>query len=73
VPLVLADRINVVEGYIDDLMHGIIPNPFAERGWQAEWKYNRKELVQKVAVGVVVTTAVVLLLSRKNKKVRIKS
>lgn len=31
-PLVLADRINVVEGIIDDLVHGHIPNIWAERG-----------------------------------------
>lgn len=68
VPLVLADRISVYEGYIDDLKHGIVPNPFAERGWQAEWKYNRKSLVQNVAIGAAVTTAVVILLKLKNKK-----
>ncbi len=70
VPLVLADRIGVVEGYIDDLKHGIVPNPFAEHGWQAEWKYNRKGLLKNVAIGVAVTAAVAILLSRKNKTVR---
>ncbi|HSK13204.1 MAG TPA: hypothetical protein VK907_08305, partial [Phnomibacter sp.] len=40
VPLVMADRIGVVEGIINDLKHGIIPNIFAEKGWKAEWKYN---------------------------------
>jgi hypothetical protein len=73
VPLVLADRVGVIEGYLDDFKHGIIPNPFAERGWQAEWKYNRKDLVQKVAVGVAVIAVAAVLLSRKNKKLRIKS
>ncbi len=66
----LADRINVIEGYLDDFIHGIIPNPFAERGWQAEWKYNRKGFVQKVAVGAFVTAAVVVFLSRKNNKAK---
>jgi hypothetical protein len=70
IPLVLADRIDVWQGYLDDLKHGILPNPFAERGWQAEWKYNRKGFVQNLAIGAVVATAVILLLSRKNKKVR---
>ena len=28
-PLILADRINVVEGVIDDLLHGHVPNIFA--------------------------------------------
>ena len=70
VPLVLADRIGVVEGYIDDLKHGIVPNPFAERGWKAEWKYNRKELMQNLAIGVAVATAVLIFSSQKNKWAR---
>lgn len=66
-PLLLADRINVVEGIVDDLKRGHIPNIFAEKGWKADWKYNRKGLVQNVLVGVVVTTAVIALLSRKKR------
>jgi hypothetical protein len=65
-PLILADRVNVVEGIIDDLKQGHIPNIFAEKGWKAEWKHNRAGLVKKVLVGVVVTSAIVALLSRKN-------
>ena len=69
VPLVVADRINVVEGYIDDLMHGIVPNPFAERGWQSEWKYNRPGMVKNIVIGAAVTGAIVaLLVSRRNRK-----
>ena len=67
-PLLLADRVNAIEGIIDDIKHGHFPNFLAERGWQAEWKYNRKELVQKVIVGVAVTSAALWLLSRKRKK-----
>lgn len=68
-PLILADRIGVAEGIIDDLKHGIIPNTFAERGWQSEWKYNRKGVVTKIAVTAVVTSVIVgALLSRKRKK-----
>jgi hypothetical protein len=66
-PLLLADRINVVEGIVDDLQHGHIPNIFAEKGWAAEWKYNRKGLITKVAVGLAVTGAIVALIARKNK------
>ena len=63
----MADRVDVIQGVIDDLKKGHIPNIFAERGWQAEWKYNRKGLIQKVAVSVLVTTAVIALLSKKKK------
>lgn len=65
--LILADRINVVEGIVDDLAHGHIPNIFAERGWNAEWKYNRKNLVRNVAVGVAVASVLVVLLANRNK------
>lgn len=58
-PLILADRINVFEGIFDDLKHGHIPNFFAERGWKAEWKYNRKGAITKIAVTVAVTSLVV--------------
>lgn len=64
-PLLLADRINVVEGVIDDLRHGHIPNIFAEKGWKADWKYNRTGLVKNVLIGVAATTALVVLLNRK--------
>ncbi|HEX8313788.1 MAG TPA: hypothetical protein VF609_02265, partial [Flavisolibacter sp.] len=67
-PLVVADRVNVVEGIIDDLKKGIVPNLIAERGWAAEWKYNRKGVIQKVAVTAAVTTALILFMSRKKKK-----
>jgi hypothetical protein len=66
VPLVMADRIDVVQGIIDDLKRGIVPNIFAEKGWKAEWKYNRKAMITKLAVTAAVTAAVILLL--KNKK-----
>jgi hypothetical protein len=68
VPLVLADRINVVEGYIEDFSKGIIPNPFAERGWQAEWKYNRKGFVQNAVIATAVIGLAVVLLSKSSSK-----
>jgi hypothetical protein len=62
-PLMLADRVGVVEGYIEDLSRGHIPNVFAERGWKAEWQHNRKSLVTRVAVGALLATAAVAYLS----------
>jgi hypothetical protein len=67
-PLLLADRINVVEGIVDDLAHGHIPNIFAEKGWKADWKYNRTGLVQNVLIGVAVTSLTIALLRRNKKK-----
>lgn len=66
--LIAADRVNMVEGIVDDLAHGHIPNVFKERGWSAEWKYNRKAFVTKLAVTAAVTTVGILLLTSGNKK-----
>ncbi|WP_342647892.1 hypothetical protein [Mucilaginibacter sp. CSA2-8R] len=66
-PLLLADRVNVVEGIIDDLKQGHVPNIFAEKGWAAEWKYNRKAVLQKAATAAIVTFVVLVSLNKKKK------
>ena len=58
----LADWVSVVEGMLDDLRHGHVPNSFAERGWKAEWKYNRANLARRVLVGAVLTSAAIAYL-----------
>jgi hypothetical protein len=65
--LLLADRVNVVEGLVQDLGRAHIPNIFAERGGKAEWKHNRKGAVKKIAVAAILTTALIVLVNRKNK------
>ena len=61
-PLMLADRVGVVEGVLDDLTRGRVPNILAERGWKAEWKHNRKSLVTRVLIGAVLASAAVVYL-----------
>ena len=63
-PLMLADRVQMVEGVVSDLSRGHVPNIFKELGWGAEWKYNRKGLITKVAVGSAIAVGLGLLLSR---------
>ena len=58
-PLMLADRVSVVEGVLRDLKHGHIPNVFAELGWKAEWKHNKTSLVRRILLRVVVVSAIV--------------
>jgi hypothetical protein len=58
-PLMLADRVNEVEGVVEDLASGHVPNVFAERGWNAEWKHNRINLIGRVVVGAVLVSAAV--------------
>ncbi len=62
-PLMLADRVSVVEGVLSDLKHGHVPNVFAERGWKAEWKHNRIGLVRRILVRVVLISAAVAYFS----------
>lgn len=66
-PLLLADRVNMVEGVIDDITHGHIPDFFAERGWGAEWKYNRRNAVLKLTAYSLVIAGVAALITRKIK------
>ena len=66
-PLILADRINVLEGLIDDIKNGHFPNIIAERGFKAEWKYNRPALIKKMIIGAVIAVAVYFSISKKRK------
>jgi len=66
-PLLLADRINELEGIADDLKKGKIPNIFAERGWNAEWKYNPASCIKKIAVATL-TLGIVYTLCKQKKR-----
>ena len=66
-PLMLADRVGVVEGILADLRHGHVPNIFGELGGNAEWKHNRKGLVTGLLVGAVIgAMAVTYVRSRRD-------
>lgn len=56
-----ADRIDMVEGILDDLVHGKVPNIPAEMGLRAEWQHNKGGLLMKLAATAAVTAAVVAL------------
>src|SRR5215211_5323488 len=58
-PLVLADRVGVVEGVLGDLTQGRVPNVFAERGWKAEWEHNRSDLFRRILLRALIVSAVV--------------
>jgi hypothetical protein len=65
-PLLLADRINMVEGIVDDIQGGHFPNIFKEMGLGAQWKYNRKNFVTVVGAGALAAAATFALMTRKN-------
>jgi hypothetical protein len=64
-PLMLADRVGVVEGVLADLERGRVPNVFAEWGWKAEWKHNRTSLIGRILVRAVLVSAAIVYLSNR--------
>jgi hypothetical protein len=58
--LILADRINSVEGVLQDLSRGRVPNIFAEMGLGAQLKHNRRDFTEKAVVAGLVGVAAVL-------------
>ena len=70
--LMAADRVNVVEGLIQDMCQGRVPNIPAEMGLRSELAHNRAGLIKKVAIsgaviGLVFVTA--KMLARRGTKV----
>lgn len=57
-----ADRINVVEGVIEDLVAGKVPNVPAEMGAKSEWQHNKNGFLLKagatLAIGAVLVAIV---------------
>jgi hypothetical protein len=71
VPLLIADRVNVIEGIIDDLKKGHVPNIPAERGIMADWKYDKKLLFKTAFITVFITTSLIGFYTRRKKMVAI--
>lgn len=64
--LLFADRVNVVEGILQDLAHGHLPNLYAEMGGPAEWRHNRAGFLRKAFIaGMVLSIAIYLLRRRR--------
>ncbi len=63
--LLLADRVNVIEGIGDDLAQGHVPNVLAEMGIKAEWRHNKAGLARKAAVLATVAGVGYYLLQRR--------
>ena len=63
-PLIVADRVDMVGGIFQDLARGHIPNIFSEMGLKAEWKYKRKALVTKIAIGSILAGLAIAYIRR---------
>lgn len=69
-PLLLADRLEIYRGYAEDLKNGHIPNLLKERGFKADWEYNRKKTVGKIALVTGAAFVALVILKSKSKKKR---
>ena len=65
-PLLVADRINVLEGIFFDITSGRFPNTFLEKGGKASWRFNRKKIVINISKVVLLASASLIFLFRKN-------
>ena len=65
--LLLADRIDVGEGLIDDLAHGHLPRIYSEMGGRAELKHNPLGAAKKGLVLAAALTAVYLYARRRTR------
>ncbi|HEY8356672.1 MAG TPA: hypothetical protein VIL30_04345 [Ramlibacter sp.] len=66
--LLFADRVNVVEGIIEDLAHGHVPNIYAEMGGPAEWKHNRAGFIRKAVIAGVVVGLITVYLQQRRRR-----
>jgi hypothetical protein len=60
-----ADRIGVVEGVVEDLAHGKVPNVPAEMGARAEWRHNKKGFAIKTGTTLALGALVFVALRRR--------
>ena len=66
--LLVADRVDMVEGIAEDLSRGHIPNIPREMGLATEWRYNREAFVRKTAIAVGVGALLYMAWSRRSRK-----
>ncbi len=66
--LIGADRVNVVEGIVEDLGRGKVPNIPGEMGMGASWAHDRKNVVTKAAVAGALLGGAVLLARRRRSR-----
>jgi len=72
-PLLLADRIDMIEGILEDFMHGHVPNIFQEMGFGASKKYDKKLYYKRVAAtaAAVAVPAVILYFLLREKRAEV--
>lgn len=66
-PLMLADRVGVVEGLVSDVAKGQLPNIYKERGWSGSMKHDKTTFILKAAVTTAAAVALTVFLVREIK------
>lgn len=66
--LMFADRINVFEGIIDDLLHGTRPRLLIERGWNVDKKFKTKRYKRVMFFSAFCAIAIPLFILAKSKR-----
>jgi len=65
--LMFADRVDMVEGVVEDFVRLRPPNVVREMGLRSEWQYNRKRVVKTAAVAGAIVGIVYLLTRRRTR------
>ncbi|KQS27129.1 hypothetical protein [Dyadobacter sp. Leaf189] len=64
--LLVADRVNMIEGIHEDINKGHFPDVFSELGGKSEMKYNKVGLTRKIALGAgIAVLAIAFLRTRR--------
>ncbi|WP_035333100.1 hypothetical protein [Dyadobacter crusticola] len=64
--LLLADRVNMIEGIHEDINKGHFPDVFSELGGKSELKYNKVGFTRKIALGAgIAVLAIAFLRTRR--------
>ena len=57
--LMMADRVDAIEGLVDDFRHGHLPRIAKERGFDAMWEHDKKLLIKRSAFRMAIYGAVI--------------
>jgi hypothetical protein len=66
--LMFADRINVIEGIVEDIAKGTRPRLLQERGWAVDKRFKTKRYKRVVGFSALVALAIPMFLLMSNKK-----
>ena len=58
----------MVEGVVEDLTHGHVPNILGEMGIKSEWQHNKQGLVKKAAIAGAIGAAAWYLMKRRDER-----